>query len=165
MSACRSPCVLCRLRICRSVRVHAWCVDAVSTLASACSGFEVARVWLTPDSVVAASRPKKVYLAESLSKLTSGLPINLDNLQDMLMGRPFIPGGSTVTLADSAAMRLDNSSGSLRLLPRRQHPMADYGYVLDLPSVVTALAVVAADHDVSFTASYSGPSRLPLREM
>ena len=63
-----------------------------------------------------------------------GLPINLDNLQDMLMGRPFIPGGSTVTLADSAAMRLDNSSGSLRLLPRRQHPMADYGYVLDLPS-------------------------------
>ena len=60
-------------------------------------GFEVARVWLTPDSVVAASRPKKVYLAESLSKLTSGLPINLDNLQDMLMGRPFIPGGSTVT--------------------------------------------------------------------
>lgn len=140
----------------RARMVRGRCID----LSFRMLGFEVARVWLTPDSVVAASRPKKVYLAESLSKLTSGLPINLDNLQDMLMGRPFIPGGSTVTLADSAAMRLDNSSGSLRLLPRRQHPMADYGYVLDLPSVVTALAVVAGDHDVSFTASYSGPEPL-----
>ncbi|MDE5923299.1 MAG: DUF4292 domain-containing protein [Muribaculum sp.] len=140
----------------RARMVRGRCID----LSFRMLGFEVARIWLTPDSVVAASRPKKVYLAESLSKLTSGLPLNLDNLQDMLMGRPFMPGGSTLTLADSAAMRLDTSSGSVRLLPRRQHPMADYGYVLDLPSVVTALAVVAGDHDISFTASYSGPEPL-----
>lgn len=140
----------------RARMVRGRCID----LSFRMLGFEVARIWLTPDSVVAASRPKKVYLAESLSKLTSGLPLNIDNLQDMLMGRPFMPGGSTLTLADSAAMRLDTSSGSVRLLPRRQHPMADYGYVLDLPSVVTALAVVAGDHDISFTASYSGPEPL-----
>lgn len=140
----------------RARMVRGRCID----LSFRMLGFEVARIWLTPDSVVAASRPKKVYLAESLSKLTSGLPLNLDNLQDMLMGRPFMPGDSTLTLADSAAMRLDTSSGSVRLLPRRQHPMADYGYVLDLPSVVTALAVVAGDHDISFTASYSGPEPL-----
>lgn len=123
-------------------------------------GFEVARVWITPDSLVAASRPKKVYLAESLSKVTSGLPVNLGNLQDLLIGRPFIPGGSTVTGADSGTVYLDDSSGSVRLLPRASQSIADYGFVLDLPAVVTALAVVAEEHDVTFTASYSGPQPL-----
>lgn len=123
-------------------------------------GFEVARVWITPDSLVAASRPKKVYLAESLSKVTSGLPVNLGNLQDLLIGRPFIPGGSTVTGADSGTVYLDDSSGSVRLLPRASQSIADYGFVLDLPAVVTALAIVAEEHDVTFTASYSGPQPL-----
>lgn len=140
----------------RARMVRGRCID----LSFRMLGFEVARVWLTPDSVVAASRPKKVYLAESLSDLTSGLPVNLDNLQDLLMGRPFIPGGSTVALADSADLYFDTASGSVRMLPRRQHPMADYGYVLDIPDVVTALGVVATDREMTFTASYTGPEPL-----
>lgn len=140
----------------RARMVRGRCID----LSFRMLGFEVARVWFTPDSVVAASRPKKVYLAESLSDLTSGLPINLDNLQDLLMGRPFIPGGSTVSLADSANLYFDTASGSVRMLPRRQHPMADYGYVLDIPAVVTALGVIAEDRDMTFTASYTGPEPL-----
>lgn len=140
----------------RARMVRGRCID----LSFRMLGFEVARVWFTPDSVVAASRPKKVYLAESLSDLTSGLPINLDNLQDLLMGRPFIPGGSTVALADSANLYFDTASGSVRMLPRRQHPMADYGYILDIPAVVTALGVIAEDRDMTFTASYTGPEPL-----
>lgn len=140
----------------RARMVRGRCID----LSFRMLGFEVARVWITPDSLVAASRPKKVYLSESLTKITSGLPVNLENLQDLLIGRPFIPGGSTLALADSTTMFLDTSSGSVRLLPRASQPLADYGFVLDLPAVVTALGVVAEEHDVTFTASYSGPQPL-----
>ena len=123
-------------------------------------GFEVARVWISSDSVVAASRPKKIYLSESLSQLTSDIPLNIENLQDMLIGRPFILGGSTVALSDSSTVYMEEFGSSQRLLPKHQPYLAEYGFVLDLPGVITALAVTAPAEDVALTVAYSGPRPL-----
>lgn len=140
----------------RARMVRGSCID----LSFRVLGFEVARVWISQDSIVAASRPKKICFAESLTNLMAGLPVNLGNLQDLLMGRPFMPGGGTIAMADSTAMYLTTVDGATRLLPRRQPSQADYGYTVDISSVVTALAVVVLDPDVTFTASYSGPRPL-----
>lgn len=119
-------------------------------------GMEVARVWISSDSIVAASRQKKVYLAESLATLTKNLPMNVGNLQDMLLGRPFILGGTTLSAENADEMYLDSADGSLRMMPRHQPAIAEYGYVLDLPTVVGAFAAVAADESVTFSATYAG---------
>jgi hypothetical protein len=119
-------------------------------------GMEIARVWISSDSIVAASRKKKVYLAESLTALTSDISINVGNLQDMLLGRPFILGGTTLSADNAGAMYLESSDNSLRLLPREQPELAEYGYVLDLPTVVGAFAAVSADDRVTFSATYTG---------
>lgn len=140
----------------RARMVRGRCID----LSFRMLGFEVARVWISPDSVVAASRPKKICFTESLRDFMAGMPVSLGNLQDMLMGRPFLAGGTTLAPADSTAMRIEADGTMVRLLPRSQPAEADYGYVVDISSVVTALAVVLVEPDAQFSASYSGPRPL-----
>lgn len=136
----------------RARMVRGSCID----LSFRMLGFEVARVWISPDSVVAVSRPKKICFTESLADIVAGLPVNLGNMQDMLMGRPFVPGGATLALADTATMSLDNAGGTLRLLPRQRLDEADYGYAVDSCAAVTALAVIVPYPDATFTATYAG---------
>lgn len=121
-------------------------------------GFEVARVWITPDSIIAVSRPKRVYLAESLSTLTSRIPVTLGNLQDLLTGRPFIPGGSTLTPgSDTRLFMVDTRTDDPLLTPRKSLDGVDFRYRLMLPAVVSALLIDAPVADMSLEANYSDP--------
>jgi len=64
-------------------------------------GFEVAALSVTNDSLYAYEKRGKRYVAESIPKLLHGFPATVANLQDLIMGRPFIPGTNTLSGADS----------------------------------------------------------------
>lgn len=60
-------------------------------------GLEVAYLYADTDSVFAADKVHKMYLAEGLSALSENYGVNLSNFQDMLLGRVFELGGHTIS--------------------------------------------------------------------
>lgn len=55
-------------------------------------GMEVARLYLTNDSIVAVDRFNKRYVAESLADALASCPVTIGNIQNLLTGQPFAIG-------------------------------------------------------------------------
>lgn len=58
-------------------------------------GLEVGAVKVTTDSIIAAIKVKKVYIAESINSLMADFPVTVGNLQSLLFGQAFVPGYDT----------------------------------------------------------------------
>lgn len=63
-------------------------------------GMEVARLYLTNDSVVAVDRFNKRYVAESLSEALARCPVTIGNIQNLLTGHVFVIGGGPLKSED-----------------------------------------------------------------
>ncbi len=59
-------------------------------------GFEVGVLQIDGDSVFAAIKPQKRYVAESVSEMLHGFPATVGNLQSLLLGQLFVPGTSSL---------------------------------------------------------------------
>ncbi|MCI9284594.1 MAG: DUF4292 domain-containing protein [Muribaculaceae bacterium] len=56
-------------------------------------GFEVAAARISDDSIQAyAKQPSKLYVSESVSDLLGGFPVNVGNLQSVILGQIFMAG-------------------------------------------------------------------------
>jgi len=77
-------------------------------------GFEVARLLVTPDSVFVLNRFQKSYMADDLNKLKnmSGVPLEFDDVQQLLLGGSFWTEGLTA-LNDSTLTQLQTVQGDL----------------------------------------------------
>ncbi len=84
-------------------------------------GMEVASVYITPDSLCAIDRMHKQYISEPLGNMIAGFPVNMDNLQDLLLGRMFILGESGITpvMAKDLNMEVAQSAQSWTAAPRK----------------------------------------------
>ena len=63
-------------------------------------GFEMGRALITSDSVFVVIKPQRTYIAESLNEVTKYVSFTTGNIQDLLMGRPFLLSKSTITAND-----------------------------------------------------------------
>lgn len=54
-------------------------------------GFEVAAMHIEGDSVTAMVKVNKVYLRESISKMFGGLGVSVADVQNAILGKPFLP--------------------------------------------------------------------------
>lgn len=77
-------------------------------------GFEVARMLVTPDSVFVLNRFQKTYMADDLNKLKtmSGVPLEFDDVQQLLLGGSFWTDGLSV-MNDSTLTQLQTVQGEL----------------------------------------------------
>ena len=77
-------------------------------------GFEVARMLVTPDSVFVLNRFQKTYMADDLNKLKSksGVPLEFDDVQQLLLGGSFWTEGLTV-MNDTTLTQLQTVQGEL----------------------------------------------------
>lgn len=95
-------------------------------------GIEVARVYMTADSLFIMDKMQKRYLSESLQSIGNRLsnPISLQTIQDALLGRIFLLKSETnsYTLADFEVV--DNGSSRWSLSPRDRD--SRFGYRFDL---------------------------------
>ena len=62
-------------------------------------GMEVASLMVTEDSIYAAYKLERIYFAESIRDLMGGFPATVGNVQDMILGRPFVLGENNVALS------------------------------------------------------------------
>lgn len=60
-------------------------------------GMEVAYLYADSDSVFAADKVHRMYLAEDMASLSDSYGVSLSNIQDMLLGRVFELGGHTIS--------------------------------------------------------------------
>jgi hypothetical protein len=56
-------------------------------------GFEVARVYITPDSIISINRLERTYQIETTETFASqfGFPLDMQVVQDLLIGNPLLP--------------------------------------------------------------------------
>lgn len=120
-------------------------------------GIEVARLVADNDSVLALYRIDKVYLAESIKAITSVMPSSMANLQDLLTGRPFILGGSSLAPDQSGQVELSSELNILTVIPKKQPKKLSYGFTAtSSPDVyLSHFAAMAPENEVTVTADYT----------
>ncbi len=64
-------------------------------------GIEVAVADISDTAIVVCDKYNKRYLDVDLASLIGQLPLNISNLEDLLLGRVFLPGSKTLTASDS----------------------------------------------------------------
>ena len=80
-------------------------------------GIEVARIWVSTDSIIVLDRMNKRYVAEDLAALKGQTPIdfNFYNLQALFTNRIFLPGAQAVTEKDYRRFSLKQDDGNAQV--------------------------------------------------
>lgn len=125
-------------------------------------GMEMASVVVKGDSIFAMSKPHRCYLAECLSSLLAGFPATTGNLQDLLLGRPFILGGATMTPTLSRGYELGaDVNGAWGIKPALTAGV-EYAFVMASPGASTVTMLQTSwGNGGSATVSYSDPADTP----
>lgn len=120
-------------------------------------GFEVGRIYLTADSVHVVVKPKKMYMSESLEDVSRVLKFSVGNVQDLIMGRPFVLGGSTLS-RDTRNLELRFIEGdvwSIMLAPSLAP--ASYGYRVCADNFLEYLVAGYNNGYLTASCGYSAP--------
>lgn len=120
---------------------------------------EVAAVQLTADSVIAIDKVSKNFVAEPLSGVLAGYPVTVADIQDLLLGRPFLIGSSDPISKTISKFDLEPSSTgrSAWLMIPKSHPDAiEYGFSLDDMFRLVAMVVKAGSRE-PVAVTYSSP--------
>lgn len=67
-------------------------------------GFEAANIYINNDSIHATYKMGKIYIADDVRKLLKGYPVNVGDLQNILLGRAFILGDDTIKSANEISV-------------------------------------------------------------
>lgn len=94
-------------------------------------GFEIIAIELTPDTTTIVDRANRRYAKVPLQQLTAKLPVNLTNLQDLLLGRPFLPGEDGLGPQADRLLKLGvNTADNTFSLTPRTEPWPGFSYIL-----------------------------------
>ena len=95
-------------------------------------GIEVAKMVISGDSIMLVDKVHKRYMLEKASLLTNGIPVTVDILQDIFLGRAFELGKGSLTSAIRDDFTVEaQENGNVVLKPREQFQGFDYKFVYD----------------------------------
>ena len=126
-------------------------------------GMEVGVLYLTSDSLLAIDKFNKVYVNEPLKPLLGGFPANISNVQDLLLGRPFLLGNENTlsSVMNKFEYKANADSDSWILRPKSFPSGMEYEFAFHPISSLSSLTVKAGKHGpvtVFFTQAVSTPS-------
>lgn len=132
------------------------------TLSFRVFGMEVAVLYLTPDSLLAIDKFHKRYVMEPLAPVLGGFPVNIDNVQDLLTGRPFLLGSDKPIADNASRFDIEVTSGSnvWTMIPKKMPSKFEYGFSFDSMLSLVALIVKVADKS-PVEIAYSPAERTP----
>ncbi len=115
-------------------------------------GFEVAQIYVTPDSLYAVDKFSRRYVAESLEGVLAKCPVNLHDIQNLLLGQPFLPGDRPEASKFTFEEKVEKAHWIA--LPKEQPKNLELGFVFSLnDDSLDALAVQGGES--IFIASYA----------
>ena len=115
-------------------------------------GMEVASLMVTEDSIYAAYKLERIYFAESIRDLMGGFPATVGNVQDMILGRPFVLGENNVALSQCT---LAGNGATWTITPDRSPMGMKYDFTIDTPTGNVELLTVNLPARSPITADYS----------
>lgn len=123
-------------------------------------GFEVGSMSLTNDSVTVIDKMHKSFMAERLDKFLGGMRFDVSNLQNMLLGRPFLLGKTSVTANDIKHADIEADDAGWLVVPSDQPSNAGYGFRFSPAAILYGVIMQAGQHE-PVTVSYGGSTVSP----
>lgn len=120
-------------------------------------GLEVANLYVTTDSVFASEKLNRRYLAEPLAGVLSNAGLTVSDIQDLLMGRAFLPGHGTLTAGDAPLLSLSTADGRMLITPKTQPHGYEFGYLTDINANAVTTLVVEPRGRRAIECGYSHP--------
>lgn len=80
-------------------------------------GMEVAVLYINNDCIYVVDKFHKIYFTEKLDRLLGDTPLNIDNVQDLMLGRIFIPGKTAASQDDKTSFTLSIDKNRLSITP------------------------------------------------
>lgn len=124
-------------------------------------GMEVAQLHVTRDSLFAAYRLKKQYVAESLVAALGKFPVTIDNLQDLLLGRPFVLGTPTLGDAGRKAVEISREGTVWNVIPAGAPSGVSYGFRTSEAGLLERFVAYALDRSLVAAVGYGGDLATP----
>lgn len=120
---------------------------------------EIGVVKLTQDSLLAIDKINRKYIAEPLDGIVSGCPVSAADIQNLLLGRPFLIGSSDPL--DRMVGKFDiqpspTSKPAWLMIPRVQPSAIEYGFSLDELCRLVSVAAKAGPRE-PVVATYADP--------
>lgn len=105
-------------------------------------GIEVAKMVICGDSILLVDKVHKRYILEKASLLTGGIPVTVDILQDIFLGRAFELGKGSFnqSMTNDFTIESDNG-GNVILKPKFQFKGFEYNFVYDTKGNILSLDV------------------------
>ena len=104
-------------------------------------GIEAARLVITGTEVMVVDKLHRRYIKEDISFLTSGIPVTIETLQDIFLGRVHVLGSGTLTGGNSSKMKAEPGDGGGLLIPTEQYKGFTYNYGITTDNQVASLSV------------------------
>lgn len=122
---------------------------------------EVGRLDLTPDGITIINKMNKTYVEEEFKK--SGLMINevlsINDLQDLLLGRFFIPGHDVMKEDLDELVEIFYEDDQFNVIPKKKAeiPGVRYGFAVDEsfnPTLLVVMPLESSSKDLEVSAEY-----------
>lgn len=110
-------------------------------------GMEVANLYIDSDSVFAADKLHKMYVAEPIKDIFAGASLSIGDIQDALLGRPFINGSGPLTPGNIREVTAALLPGGAWSLTPRSLINGSIGYRFEFDGNDNSLTALTIDVD------------------
>lgn len=120
-------------------------------------GIEAAKMVISGDSILLVDKLHKRYVYEKASLLTNGVPVTVDILQDIFLGRAFELGKGSFTHALKDDFTVEpTADGKIKLKPTNQFKGFEYNFIYDSKGNILSLDVTPSKSGAStYSVTYS----------
>ena len=110
---------------------------------------EVGRLIIKGDTLLVIDKIHKRYILENAKLLTSGIPVDVNTLQDIFLGRAFVLGKGTLNAAMKDLVSVSDEDGAYVMRAKEQFKGFTYAFRFDKAYHITALQVAPGSNPAS----------------
>ncbi len=120
-------------------------------------GIEVAKVFINTDSAVVVNKMQKVYTSIELKDLAHILPVDINNIQDIILARVFSLRDGTLNSNNikQFTVSYDSRNNGLLISPRNKNNRFSYEFSINENKQVSLLSVYPTGSSKHYTATFS----------
>lgn len=108
-------------------------------------GMEVLNIYMTDDSIFATDKIHKYFLAENLKSITAGIPMTINDVQNMLLGQAFLFENGTLTKSMRKQVILSQMDEYWTILPKNTVGDIEYAFGVTKNDKLRALTATRGD--------------------
>lgn len=118
-------------------------------------GIEVARMVITDSTILVVDKIHRRYIRENVSLITSGVPVTVEALQDIFLGRIHLLGQGSLSPANASRVEVTAGDDGYTVVPQEDFKGFDYRYLLSSDARVAALEVMPATKKTGARRAYA----------